>query len=225
MTSAACSSRIALTATLSYTSSVDGHEIHGVSALTMPDRPDGANLGGIVGVDLMLGRLAVLDFGCRTAALLPMNSPLSVAGPRAQPVRAGSIPGGQQLTLAVTVNGAPGLAVLDSGSRSTIINMKFASAANLDLESPAFHCGEPARGATRKAVSSLAGPIGTVRFAGITRKAATARIVDLPFLQESGLSNTPVMTLGLDLLQGTRVTVSYSARRFWVAPSRCPPAP
>src|SRR5579859_4270754 len=41
--------------------SVDGHAISDVDADTIPDRPDGAKLAGIVGVDLMMRQFAVLD--------------------------------------------------------------------------------------------------------------------------------------------------------------------
>jgi predicted aspartyl protease len=201
--------------------SVDGHEIQNFSADAMPDRPDGAKLGGVVGADLMAGRLTVMDFGCRTAALLPLDSWRRVVGSQAQLVNAGSIPGGKQLTLPVTINGASGLALLDSGSRTTLINRLFASAAGLDPQSAAFRDGDPARGATQKAVNSRMGTIGTVRFAGITREGATARVVDLPFLADAGLTNSAVMVLGVDLLRGTRLSVDYSGRRFWVATSRC----
>jgi hypothetical protein len=40
----------------------------------------------------------------------------------------------------------------------------------------------------------------------------------------AGLADTPAMNMGLDLLAGARLTLDYSARRFWLAPSRCPAA-
>jgi predicted aspartyl protease len=201
--------------------SVDGHEIDNFLVDTLPDRPDGAKLGGIVGADLMVGQLTVMDFGCGTAALLPLKSSKRVFGHHAHRVDAGAIVGGKQLTLPVTINGASGLALLDSGARTTLVNRAFASAAGLDPQSAAFRDGDPARGASQRAVNSRVGTIGTVTFAGITRKGATARVVDLPFLEEAGLSHAPVMVLGLDLLQGTRLSLDYSGRRFWIAPSQC----
>ncbi|MEI9982259.1 MAG: retropepsin-like aspartic protease [Aliidongia sp.] len=51
---------------------VDGHTIRHVDADILPDRLDGVRFAGVVGVDLMLHRLAVLDFGCGTATLLPV---------------------------------------------------------------------------------------------------------------------------------------------------------
>jgi predicted aspartyl protease len=201
--------------------SVDGYEIENVLVDTLVDRPDGAKLGGVVGVDLMDGRLTVMDFGCGTVALLPLKSSKRAIGRHAHRVDAGSIPGGKQLTLPVTINGASGLALLDSGARTTLINRAFAAAARLDPESSAFRDGDPARGASQTAMKSRVGTIGTVMFAGITRKEATARVVDLPFLEEAGLSHAAVMVLGLDLLRGTRLSLDYSGRRFWIAPSQC----
>jgi len=142
-------------------------------------------------------------------------------GSHAHLVNAGSIPGGKQLTLPVTINGASGVALLDSGSRTTIINQLFASAAGIDPQSATFRDGDPARGATQKAVNSRVGTIGTVTFAGITHKGATARVADLPFLEDAGLTHSAVMVLGLDLLRNTRLSLDYSGRRFWVAPSKC----
>jgi len=33
------------------------------------------------------------------------------------------------------------------------------------------------------------------------------------------------MNMGLDLLRGTRLTIDYSSRRFWLAQSRCAVSP
>jgi len=205
---------------------VDGHAIRNIDADTVPDRVDGAKLAGVAGVDLMLGQLLAIDFGCNTAALLPLrDAPVDIAGPGATLVRAGSIRGGRQLTLPVTVNGAPGVAVLDTGARATSINLKFALAAGADPLSSAFRDGEPSRGATMTPAAARVGTIGTVRFAGLTRTDVMARVVDLPYLQSAGLANSPAMNMGLDLLRGTRLTVDYSSRRFWLAQSRCAASP
>jgi predicted aspartyl protease len=203
------------------TLSVDGHAIGAVSAVTLPDRPDAPQLGGIVGFDLMAGRLAVADFGCNTLSLQPLETVRMAAGPRTYRVNAGSITDGKQLSFTVRINGAPGIALLDSGARSSLINGKFAAAAGIDARSAGFHDGEPARGATRAGVSSRIGPIGTVEFAGIRRTNVTARVAELPVFEDASLANQGAMILGLDLLRGTRLSVDVSGRRFWVAPSRC----
>lgn len=201
--------------------SVDRHQILHVRALTLPNRADGAHLAGIVGVELLAGRLAVADFRCRTLALLPLNATEGVVGSHPQWVEAGSIADGKQLTLPVTVNGIQGVALLDSGNRATIINSSFAAAAGIDPKSGAFHDGEPARGATRQSVSSRVGPVGTVRFAGITLDGAVARVADLPVFESAGLGGEPAMILGLDYLKGTRLYLDFSGRRFWIESSKC----
>jgi predicted aspartyl protease len=184
---------------------VDGASLTGVQVDTLPDRPDKAALAGVVGVDMMLGRLVVMDFGCHTAAFLPLGAATAaIVGRRAAFVRAGAIPGGKQLTLPVTVNGAAGVAVLDTGARQTIVNRRFAAAAGVDPRSPAFRDGGPTRGVGAAVAGSRTGPIGRVGFAGVTRPAGV-----------------PTMNLGLDLLRGTRLTIDYAARRFWLAKSFC----
>nr|HEX4313510.1 retroviral-like aspartic protease family protein [Kofleriaceae bacterium] len=200
---------------------VDGHTIRDVTALTLPDRADAPQLGGVVGFDVMAGQLAVLDLGCGTAALVPVTSAPAVVGDRAQLVTAGGIPDGRQLTLPVTIDGVTGVAILDSGNRATIINTAFAVAAGRDPASSAFHDTDPVRGASRQGVTARVGVVGTVAFAGVVRRDATARVADIPAFDGMGLSHVPAMLLGLDLLRGTRLSVDVSARRFWLAPSRC----
>jgi predicted aspartyl protease len=201
--------------------SIDGHIIRHVDADTMPDRVDGAMLAGVAGVDLMRHEFAVIDFACQTFALQPVQRARSeIVGAGATLIKAGSIRDGKQLTLPVTINGITGVAVLDTGSRSTQINYKFAAAVGISPESAAFG-DAPTRGATTQAVSARVGPIGTVRFAGITRLDAVARVVDMPYLEGAGLADKPAMNLGLDLLRGTRLTVDFSSRQFWLAQSTC----
>jgi predicted aspartyl protease len=213
---------IEMTSTRLATLGVDGHNVRNVDADTMPDRKDGARIAGVAGVDMMASRLAVLDFGCGTFALLPMQDVTpQIAGAHATLTKAGGIKDGKQFTLPVTLNGVAGIAVLDSGARSTMINNRYAAAAGVHPESAAFKNGDPARGATGAGVATRVGPIGTVRFAGIVRSGVTARVVDLPVFESAGLSGRPTLNLGVDILSGTRLTVDYSARRFWLAESSC----
>ena len=205
---------------------VDGHAIRNINADTVPDRVDGYQAcrcrrrrpddGSAPGHRFRM------QYGSAAAA---RDAPADIAGPGATLVRAGSIRDGKQLTLPVTVNGAPGVAVLDTGARATAINLKFALAAGADPLSSAFRDGVPTRGATMTPVASRVGTIGTVRFAGLTRTDAEAIVVDLPYLRSAGLANSPAMNMGLDLLRGTRLTIDYSARRFWLAQSRCAASP
>lgn len=204
---------------------LDGWTIDHVEVDTIPDRPDGVKIAGIAGADLLMGRLAVLDTGCETMSLLPRRAdPARVAGRGATMIQAGSIKGGKQLTLPVTINGVAGVATLDTGARSTMINETFAKAAGVNLASDAFRDGPPARGAVQNPVASRIGPIGTVSFAGLVRQNVVARVANLPVFDDDGYTNGHALNIGVDILRGVRLTVDYSARRFWIAPSSCPVA-
>jgi hypothetical protein len=213
---------VAMTSTPLSSLTIDGHLVRHIDADTAPSRADGARIAGVAGVDMMANRLAVLDFGCGTFALLPIqNATPAVLGTNATLIHAGSIRDGKQMTLPVTLNGVVGVATLDSGAKGTIINNTFSANAGLDTKSAAFRNGEPAGGVSNKLVPSRVGPIGNVSFAGIVRNGAIARVVDMPYLEGAGLSGRNAMNLGLDLLAGTRLTVDYSARRIWLAESSC----
>jgi predicted aspartyl protease len=203
------------------TLAVDGHAIEHVDVDILPPRIDGSTLAGVAGVDLMANRLTVIDFQCKTFALLPMQQARpDIIGTGSTLIKAGSIRDGNQLTLPVKINGVTGTAVLDTGARNTYINHTFATAAGIHPDSDAFH-DAPVRGTSMTSVAARVGPVGTTRFAGITRRNAIVRVVDLPFFNGAGLASGPAMDLGLDFLRGTRLTVDYSSRRFWLAPSSC----
>jgi predicted aspartyl protease len=202
--------------------SLDGRVIHGVDADTLPDRPDGTKIAGVAGVDLLMERIAILDTGCDTLSLLPRSTdPGRLAGPGAVQIQAGAIKDGKQLTLPLTVNDIAGVATLDTGAGTTIINNTFAKAAGIDPASSAFKEGRPARGATQKPMPSRVGPIGTVKFAGLTRENVVARIIDLPVFDDEGYTGGHALNLGVDLLRDIRITIDYSARRIWLANSLC----
>jgi hypothetical protein len=169
----------------------------------------------------MMGRLTVIDLGCNMVALrrLPRGRRRLSHGERL--IRAGSVPGGKQLTLPVRLNGVAGIATLDTGARETSINRRFAAAAGLDLQSRAFHAGEAVHGATNGTMVPLEGMVGSVSFGGLVRKNVSARIIDLPAFKEMGWADRPAMNLGVDLLKGARLSVDYAGRRIWLAPSAC----
>jgi len=202
--------------------SLDGRAIHHLDVDTIPDRTDGVKIAGIVGADLLMDRITVMDTGCQTVSLLPRGKNAArLAGHSATLIEAGSIKNGKQLTLPVTVNGVAGVATLDSGARSSMINTTFANAAQIDPGSAAFRDGPPARGAVQTPIPSRIGPIGTVSFPGSTQRNVVARVVDLPVFDDAGYSDGHAFNIGVDMLQAMRITLDYSARRVWIGPSSC----
>lgn len=201
---------------------VDGRVLHNVEADSFPDRHDAEIQAGVAGNDLMDGSVAIFDFPCHQVEILPkpvnMNRVLRSHPPA---VEGGSVADGTQLTLPVRVGEAQGIAILDTGSRDTRINPQFARAAGIDPSSPSFRDSGDIFGANSKAMPSRKGPIGTVRFAGVEVRDATARVIDLPVFTSFGLGGRPAMILGLDLMQGHRLVYDHEAKRFWFDTSRC----
>lgn len=202
--------------------SLDGWSVRNLDVDTIPDRTDGAKIAGIVGADMLMGRLTAMDTGCETVSLMPRSTnPRQISGPSGTLTKAGSIKNGKQLTLPVTVNGITGVATLDSGARTTMINNIFAKAAKIEPGSTAFHDGPPARGAVQTPIPSRIGPIGTVRFSGMTQRNVVARVVDLPVFDDAGYAKGHAFNIGLDMLHNMRITIDYSARLVWMGPSSC----
>jgi predicted aspartyl protease len=202
--------------------SLDGWAVHHLDLDTIPDRTDGMKIAGIVGADMLVDRLTVMDTGCETVALLPRNlDAATIAGRSATLTSAGSIEKGKQLTLPVVVNGVTGVATLDSGARSTMINNTFAKAAQIDPASTAFRDGPPARGAVQTPIPSRVGPVNSVGFPGSTQQNVVVRVVDLPVFDDAGYSNGHAFNIGLDMLHNMRITIDYSDRKVWIGPSSC----
>lgn len=79
--------------------SLDGRALHHLDVDTIPDRTDGVKIAGIVGADLLMERLTVMDTGCETVSLLPRSiNAAAIAGRSATLIKAGSIRNGKQMS-------------------------------------------------------------------------------------------------------------------------------
>jgi predicted aspartyl protease len=194
---------------------LDGHTVRHIPVDSYPNRHDNEAQAVIIGNDFMDGTIAVFDFPCGRVEIWPkpanMNSLLSS---HAQEIHGGRVKDGTQLTFPVTIGSTGGIAVLDTGNRQTKLNLQFAKAARLDLQSRSFRDGETIYGANSKGMKSRFGPVGTVRIGSITIPDATAQIMDLPVMHTFGLEG-PAMIFGLDLMKDIRLVYDHQARQFW----------
>ena len=199
---------------------VDGRTIRDVDVTGLPDRKDAEIAAGVTGNDLMDGAIAIFDFPCRTVSLLPKPVAMRrILTPGAVMIRAGTVAEGTQLTLPVTVNGAAGIAVLDTGSRGTQINTAFARAAHIDRGG--LGRGETLYGAAGEATDTREGKVTAVAFAGRTVRDLTVRVADLSVFRSFGIGEEPAMILGINAMMGQRLVYDHEARRFWFDRSRC----
>ncbi len=199
---------------------VDGRTIRDVDVTGLPDRKDAEIAAGVTGNDLMDGAIAIFDFPCRTVSLLPKPVAMRrILTPQAVMIRAGTVAEGTQLTLPVTINGAAGIAVLDTGSRGTQINTAFARAARIDRGG--LGRGETLYGAAGEATDTREGKVAAVAFAGRTVRDLTVRVADLSVFRSFGIGEEPAMILGINAMMGQRLVYDHEARRFWFDRSRC----
>lgn len=198
-----------------------GRHLRHFKAYGLPDRRDAGREAGVLGNDFMDGAIVAFDFPCRRVEVRGKSGDQgAVVGRGAGPTIAGVDSGTTLLTLPVTVNGANGVAIVDTGSRNTRLTPSFAMAAGIDTASPAFRDGAPIYGANSNAMTPREGPIGVVGFAGVRIADARAQVIDLPVLRED-FGGKPAMLLGADLLGRYRLIYDHEDRKIWLRPSRC----
>jgi hypothetical protein len=201
--------------------SIDGHAIKSPMTYGLPNRHDAGEEAGVAGNDLMDGTVTIFDFPCNRVEIHPKPVALGSLVPRdATRVDGGNIKDGTVLTIPVEVNGVTGVALLDTGSRDTRINPQFAAASHIDPSSPSFRDGDLLYGANSQAKTSRIGPVGEVRFGGMTVPHPQIRVIDLPAFQTAGVGNH-VMILGTDLMRTRRLVYDYQAKHIWFGSSKC----
>lgn len=198
-----------------------GVAARGVEAYGLPARRDSGREAGVLGNDLMDRAIVAFDFPCRVVELRPRAAGVtSLTGPGHAPSVAGIDKGTTLLTLPVTINGAAGIAILDTGSRWTRLTPGFAKAAGLDTSSAAFHDADPFYGTSGHAITPRIGPIGRLAIGGHILSGVTAQVVALPVLAQD-FGDRPAMLLGADILGRFRFVYDHAGRRVWFLPSRC----
>lgn len=193
---------------------LDGRTFAARDTIVLPNRGDGAQLNGILGLDVMRDYVADIDYLRERFALRAASTDartlVSAAAVRV-PVR--RLETGL-MAFAVTINGATGTAVLDSGSRDTRLNGYFVRTAGL---APVEAAGNDAviLGATNSPVLAKPVVLGRFEVAGHTLLEFNARAVDLPVFDEFGLADEPALILGYDALRSARVVVDSARDTVW----------
>ena len=201
---------------------LDGHELKGVSAYALPNRHDGARIAGVIGNDFMDGTVTVFDFPCGQVTVHPKPADAAAtAGTGKAAIQAHRPPGDTLQSFPVTLNGAKGTAVLDTGNRVTKVNSRFAKAAGLDIDSPAFHPADAIYGiSATEGIVPKAGPIGTLGFGDMRLDKVQGEVIDIKTFAED-FGDAPVIQVGTDLMGRFRLVYEHDANRFWLTPSRC----
>ncbi|MCB2106481.1 MAG: aspartyl protease family protein [Rhodobacteraceae bacterium] len=196
---------------------VDGRTFGPMTTIALPSRADGVDLAGIVGLDVMKDALAVIDYPRGLFSLHDSTAdPTVLAGKDAIAIDVRRAAGGL-LVLDVGIGGVVGAAVLDSGSRDTRINWRFASALGIAPGSAALKQGGVIQGATITPVATVTTEVENISFAGHTVTKAEVRIADFPVFAQLEMSERPAMILGHDLLAGAKMVIDLAHDRVWFA--------
>jgi predicted aspartyl protease len=155
---------------------------------------EGGPADGVLGVDALARFVVVVDAPRMRLSLHGgAQHGQALVSPRARLVYVERLAGGL-LAVPVTLNGARGVGIIDTGAGRSVFNRRFVEAAGA--------AGEP-RGAL-----ALAGRTRTV----------DVRASDAAVFEALGLEHTPAMVLGLDVLGDLKLVLDYPRRRVWFDP-------
>ncbi|TXC69152.1 hypothetical protein FSZ31_09525 [Sphingorhabdus soli] len=191
---------------------VDGRTFGPVVASELPDRPDGAVMAGIIGLDIMGRYLVDFDLSAARLSLLDGVEAEQLIASQGEPVSARILTGGL-LAVPVKVNGVAGWGIIDTGARESRINTKFANLAKVKNDDA--RAAIMVQGATNTSSSLRPGRTRTIRLLGQELSDAPIRIADLPVFDAFGLGDEPAMIIGADYLGHYRLLIDFPTRRVW----------
>lgn len=192
---------------------VDGRTVGPIVASELPDRPDGAVMAGIIGLDVMGQYLVDFDLPSARLALLDGNEAEALIASLGPAVSARTVNGGL-LAVQVEVNGVTGWGVIDTGARETRINTRFAKLAKVEDDKGAV--ATTVHGATNNASTLQPGRTRTVELLGKELGEMSIRIADLPVFEAFGIHEEPAMIIGADYLGRFRLVIDFPTRRVWL---------
>jgi hypothetical protein len=118
------------------------------------------------------------------------------------------------LRFAMTINGVPAIALLDTGLNYSAVSGEFARKAKLAIDA-----GAPTQGvALGGSVAVQWAATRSVAFGALTRSGGRVAVIDLPRLLASASGATDVL-VGTDLIAAYALDIDFAHRRFRLLPS------
>lgn len=164
---------------------------------------------GMAGVDLLTDRLTVWRPGTGCLGLMPSDGRpqgegwVAIAVDWMQPWR---------IMVPVTIGAVEGFALLDTGAQRTVLNAPFAAALGLTEASGRLRSGGEAAGLDGQSTPLLQAEVKDAAIGPWTWETAAVDIGDMPV----GDPGRPLMTLGMDWLNGRSFAIDYGARKVWL---------
>lgn len=110
----------------------------------------------------------------------------------------------------VHVNGSPARAVVDTGARFVVLNTMAARAAGVVPDSSTAR--EQTFGAGAATALVMDAVAAELTFGGVTLRDVPVQVADLPIFSATGQDSTPTLLMGVPVLRGCALFVSYDTR-------------
>ena len=198
---------------------VGGSVVEDVAAPVLPERHLGAR--GLLGIDALRGQRLMLDFERQAITIEDTRRPVKANADEI--VVTARQRGGQLILTQARAGGVRIRAVVDTGSQLTIGNLALRDALFRRRKPP------PTTPATLVSVTgeTMVVPLAIVpemRIGGIVMSNVPVAFADLPPFALFGLSDTPAMMLGTDLMGSfRRVSLDFGAKKVRFQLRRCRP--
>ncbi len=173
----------------------------------------GGDVDGVLGMGVLEQYALRFDFQRQRLALLPPLADLSAANALAD-MRFELEQTFRQVRFPAQINGQSVRAVLDTGAVQTCVNWIAARQAGVNRNSPGVREQKKIVGidGVRQPVSEYRFP--EVRIGQALWHGASLAVADLPVFEAIGLDTVPAAVIGVDLMAGHEIEVSFSQSRL-----------
>lgn len=169
---------------------------------------------GVLGMDLFSSRRLELNFAAKM-----LSSANSGPTPSSFIAIPATVVQGSFIVTDVTVDGVPAKAMIDTGARRTLANSLLRTALGLRDGDPRLSAAEPVGGATADTTKAVMARLGALHLGKQRFDRPVLTFSDIPQLQSLGLSDTPAMVIGLDILGNLRaVAIDYPRQELQLKP-------
>ena len=173
----------------------------------------GGEVDGVLGMGVLEQYSLRFDLRRLRLALLPPQTRFD-GGNALADVRFEFAPTFRQIRFPAQINGQPVKAVLDTGAVQTCVNWSAARQAGVDRNSPGLREEKKSVGIDggRQLVREYRFP--EVRIGQALWHGAALAVADLPVFETIGMGSVPAVVIGMDLMTGHEIEISFLERRL-----------
>lgn len=196
---------------------VDELEANEVEAVVLPRRSDGTVLKGIIGLDVIGGSVLEYSLPEMTARFYDNASDAPITN--ATELQGQAIRGGL-ITIPLTIDGVSVTGIVDTGAKTTSMNMALARELGIDPHSSQLEAGDTTFGATGHEQETKLARVDEVVFGDVMIERPALKVSKLDVFEALKLSDTPAVLLGANFFRHGSLIVDFANARAWFTPAR-----